>query len=240
MSPLRVLAFLAGVGGALGCGAPERGDVAATDDSARPTSDTGAASCLPLVPEVSGSLVGQRETAQREARRVRVATDGVTRADSGGARITIAPTCGSHAFRAGDLARGQFVARLTIDGMAPRFSRFENDTVYWWVYLDLTSGRPVFHSEFLSTRATTDAPGAYLRRGDFVIRCKPRADRPRAEQAGWEPVHEAEACPPDEAAMRLLQPAVADSGTQGGGGTAPWFGCTLGCCQSSRFFLDEQ
>ena len=157
---------------------------------------------------------------------------GISRTDSGGT-ITIAPACGSHAFNEDDLARGQFVARLTIAGSDARFSAFPNDTVYWWVYLDLTSGTPEFHSEFLSTLATTDADQIYVRRGDFVIRCKASAERPRTELAGWEQPHQAEACPASDAQMRFLMQARDDSGTAGGGGTAPWFGCKLGCCQSS-------
>lgn len=220
------------------------GDMGADRDTAAvaATGDTGeaSASCLPLVPDVRGSLVGQREAAQREARRMRVSADGVAREDSGGT-VTIAPACGSHTFNEDDLARGQFVARLTIDGTVPRFSRFANDTVYWWVYLDLTSGTPVFHSEFLSTSATSDADQAHVRRADFVIRCKAAGERPKMELAGWEPVHEPEACPATDAQMRFLaQPTALDSGTAGGGGTSPWFGCKLGCCQSSRFLQDEQ
>jgi hypothetical protein len=204
--------------------------------------DTGqSASCLPITPEIRGSLVGQREVAQREARRVRVSGDGVARRDSAGALITIVPACGSHAFRAEDLARGQFVARLTIDGSAPRFSRVENDTVYWWVYLDLTSGVPVYHSQFLSTRAQEDGDRVYLRRADFVIRCQPEGERPRVEQAGWEPEHEPQACPASDAQLRFLAPAaVQPTGLTLAGGDSPWFGCILGCCQSTRFFLDEQ
>jgi hypothetical protein len=224
------------------CPGAER-DVRDTVASADTTDTAGgqpAASCLPVVPEIRGSLVGQREAAQREARRVRVSGDGVARRDSAGGLVTIVPTCGSHAFRAEDLSRGQFVARLTINGQAPRFSRFENDTVYWWVYLDLTSGVPVFHSQFLSAAAQSDTGRAYLRRGDFVIRCQPEAQRPRAELAGWEPVHGPQACERTDAQMRFLQPTALDSGTQGSGGTSPWFGCTLGCCQSSRFFLDAE
>jgi hypothetical protein len=220
---------------ASGCdGSRSAGDAQA--DSAAVASDTGPApaSCLPLVPDMRGSLLGQRELAQREARRMRVSGAGVARSDSGGT-VTITPACGSHAFNEDDLARGQFVARLTMQGANERFSRFPNDTVYWWVYLDLTSGTPVFHSEFLSTAATTDADRAYVRRGDFVIRCKAAGERPKAEMAGWEPVHEAEACPASEARFRLLQQvAASDSGTAGSGGTSPWFGCKLGCCQSSR------
>lgn len=212
-------------------------------DSAGPGGDTTqvSASCLPMVPGLRGSLVGQRDSAQSEARRVRVSGDGVARRDSAGGLVTITPTCGSHTFREEDLARGQFVARLAINGTAPRFSRFPNDTVYWWVYLDLTSGAPVFHSEFLSTAAVTDTGRAYLRRGDFVIRCKPASDRPKSELAGWEAAHEAEACPASDARMPLItRQAALDSGTQGGGGNSPWFGCKLGCCQSSRLFVDEQ
>lgn len=222
------------------CGDAERDARDSAADSAARVSDTGqaAASCLPLVPDVRGSLVGQRELAQREARRMRVSGDGVARSDSAGT-VTITPACGSHAFNEDELARGQFVARLTIQGTNPRFSRVPNDTVYWWVYLDLTTGTPVFHSEFLSTAATTDADRAYVQRGDFVIRCKAATARPKAEMAGWEPVHEAEACPASEAQVRLLQPVAAtDSGTAGSGGTSPWFGCKLGCCQSSRTQLD--
>lgn len=210
-------------------------------DSAVLASDTSPAtpSCLPLVPDVRGSLVGQRELAQREARRLRVSGPGVTHADTD-ATLTITPACGSHAFNEDELAGGQFVARLTIDGTDARFSRFPNDTVYWWVYLDLTSGTPVFYSEFLSTRATSDEDRAYLRRGDFVIRCKPQAQRPKSEIAGWEPVHEAEACPASDARLLFLQDqrALLDSGTSGGGSTSPWFGCKLGCCQSSHVLDD--
>lgn len=230
------LAFTASCGG----GTSDRDTLA---DSAARGGDTAqvAASCLPMVPNVRGSLVGQRDSAQREARRVRLSGEGVARRDSAGGTVTIIPTCGSHTFREEDLARGQFVARLTIDGSAPRFSRFPNDTVYWWVYLDLTSGAPVFHSEFLSTAAVSDTGRAYLRRGDFVIRCKPASDRPKSELAGWEPDHRAEACPASDARMPLImeiQPTALDSGTQGSGGNSPWFGCKLGCCQSSRIFLD--
>lgn len=224
------------------CNGPE-GTARNTADSAAPGADTTpvSASCLPMVPSVRGSLVGQRDSAQSEARRVRVSGDGMARRDSEGGTVTITPTCGSNTFREEDLARGQFVARLAINGSAPRFSRFPNDTVYWWVYLDLTSGTPVFHSEFLSTAAVSDTGRAYLRRGDFVIRCKPSADRPKAEVAGWEPEHGAEACPASDARMGFaMQPTALDSGTQGGGGNSPWFGCTLGCCQSNRFFLDAQ
>jgi hypothetical protein len=224
------------------CNGPE-GTARDTADTAAPGGDTTqvSASCLPIVPGVRGSLVGQRDSAQSEARRVRVSGDGMARRDSAGGTVTITPTCGSHTFREEDLARGQFVARLAINGDAPRFSRFPNDTVYWWVYLDLTSGEPVFHSEFLSTAAVSDTGRAYLRRGDFVIRCKPADNRPKAEVAGWEQEHEAEACPASDARMQFtsLQAAL-DSGTQGGGGNSPWFGCKLGCCQSSRFFLDAQ
>lgn len=225
---------------AAACGRQDPQDRDTAADTTGASTDTGqSASCLPVVPEVRGSLVGQRELAQREARRVRVVGDGVARVDSGGGNVTISPACGSHAFRAEDLARGQFVARLAIDGRAPRFSRFENDTVYWWVYLDLTSGRPVLHSQYLSTAATSDAGRSYLRRADFVIRCKPAGERPRTEVAAWESPHDAEACPETDEQMRMLMRAQLDSGTQGGG-SSPWFGCTLGCCQSSRFFLDEQ
>jgi hypothetical protein len=235
---LLVLPLLAGCPGS----GTDGGDTVATTD----TTDSArggqpSASCLPVVPEIRGSLVGQREAAQREARRVRVSGDGAAHRDSAGGLVTIVPACGSHAFRAEDLARGQFVARLTIDGRAPRFSRFESDTVYWWVYLDLTSGVPVFHSQFLSTAARADTGRAYLRRADFVIRCQPEAQRPRAERAAWEPVHGPQACEPADAQLRFMaQPTALDSGTQGSGGTSPWFGCTLGCCQSSRFFLDAE
>ena len=229
-----IAALLAGACGDMGS-ERDTAAVAVPDDTGE-----SSASCLPLVPDARGSLVGQREVAQREARRMRVSADGIARTDSGGT-VTIAPACGSHTFNEDDLARGQFVARLTIDGTVPRFSRFANDTVYWWVYLDLTSGTPVFHSEFLSTAATSDAERAYVRRGDFVIRCKATGERPKMELAGWEPVHEAEACPATDAQMRLLpQQAALDSGTAGGGGTSPWFGCKLGCCQSSRILQDEQ
>ncbi len=223
---------------ASGCGDDGPDDRA---DSAALASDTGHASpsCLPLVPDVRGSLAGQRELAQREARRMRVAGDGVPYTDSLGT-VRITPACGSHAFNEDELARGQFVARLTIDGSAPRFSRFQNDTVYWWVYLDLTSGAPVFRSEFLSIAASDDANRGYISSGDFVIRCKADDLRPRTEAAGWEPLHDAEACPTSGQKMMLApQPASLDSGQTGSGGTSPWFGCKLGCCQSSRTIADE-
>ncbi|HUF31058.1 MAG TPA: hypothetical protein VMM77_10460 [Gemmatimonadaceae bacterium] len=224
------------------CNGPE-GTARDTADTAAPGGDTtqASASCLPIVPSVRGSLVGQRDSAQREARRVRVSGEGVAHRDSAGGTVTITPTCGSHTFREGDLARGQFVARLAINGNAPRFSRFPNDTVYWWVYLDLTSGQPVFRSEFLSTAVVSDTGRAYLRRGDFVIRCKAAGNRPKAEVAGWEPAHGPEPCPASDARMQLMSfQAAGDSGTQGGGGNSPWFGCTLGCCQSNTLVLDEQ
>lgn len=205
------------------------------DSAARAAESAQAtASCLPLVPDIRGSLVGQRERAQGEARRLRVSGDGMPQRDSASdAMVTIAPACGSHAFDEEHLAHGQFVARLTIDGTAPRFSPFPNDTVYWWVYLDLTSGTPVFHSEFLSAAAASDTGRVYVRRGTFVIRCKAMAERPKTEIAGWEAPHGPEACPVSDAQMRvLMQPTALDSGTQGGG-TSPWFGCKLGCCQST-------
>ena len=224
---------------AAACGGEQTDRDTLADTTGGDTAQT-SASCLPVVPDIRGSLIGQREAAQREARRVRTSGDGVARRDSAGGEVVITPACGSHAFRAEDLARGQFVARLTINGSAPRFSRFANDTVYWWVYLDLTSGMPVFHSEFLSTAATSDTVRSYVRRADFVIRCKAEDARPKTEIAGWEVVHESEACPvTDQQARFIPRPFAQDSGTAGGGGTAPWFGCTLGCCQSSRFFLDE-
>lgn len=231
----RTLLFTVAFTTACGGGTSDRDTLA--DSAARNDTTQVAASCLPMVPNVRGSLVGQRDSAQHEARRVRLSGDGVAHQDSAGGTVTITPTCGSHTFREEDLARGQFVARLTIDGNAPRFSRFPNDTVYWWVYLDLTSGEPVFHSEFLSTAAVSDTGQVYLRRGDFVIRCKPASDRPKAEVAGWEPVHEPEACPASDARMPLIMPVQStalDSGTQGSGGNSPWFGCKLGCCQSSQ------
>ena len=202
-------------------------------DSTALVSDTGqaSASCLPLVPDVRGSLVGQRALAQREARRMRVSGRGERHPRL---PVTITPACGSHAFNEDELARGQFVARLTIDGTDTALSAFPNDTVYWWVYLDLTSGTPVFHSEFLSTLATGDADSAHVKRGDFVIRCKDAGQRPKSEQAGWERVHAAEPCPPSNEQAGLLMIAPQDSGTAGPGGTSPWFGCKLGCCQSSR------
>jgi hypothetical protein len=216
------------------------------DDTARDTlagvttaADTGA-SCLPVVPDVRGTLIGQRELGQREARRVRVVGEGVQRPEEGGATVTIAPVCGSHLFRPEDLARGQFVARLTIDGMAPRFSRFANDTVYWWVYLDLTSGVPVYRSEFLSTMAPDDAGRRYVRRGEFTIRCWADERRHKTEMAGWEEPHEPEPCPTEDARMTLLaSPAPAAPMAQNRG-SAAWFGCTLGCCQASRIIMDEQ
>jgi hypothetical protein len=215
-------------------------DVPAGDtlaDSAVQPADTGQGpSCLPIVPEVRGSLVGQRESAQREARRVRVAGDSTIRIDQ--ATVTISPACGSHEFRAEDLARGQFVARIAINGMEPRFSRFENDTVYWWVFLNLESGRPVFESEFLSTKATSDTGRSYLRRRDFVIRCKPAAERPRREVAGWEPEADLQACPRTDAQAQFIgRAAVPMAAMQAG--TTPWYGCTLGCCQSNRALADE-
>lgn len=228
-SRLLGLALAAACNGADTTGRDTAESVAAGGDTSQ-----ASASCLPIVPDVRGSLIGQRAAAQREARRVRVSGDGVPHRDSPAGLVTITPACGSHTFRAEDLARGQFVARLAIDGTEPRFSRFPNDTVYWWVYLDITSGEPVFHSEFLSTTAQSDTGRSYLRRGDFVIRCKPTADRPKSELAGWEPEHEAEACPVSDARMQLITlQAALDSGTQGGGGNSPWFGCTMGCCQST-------
>ena len=70
------------------------------DDSARDTlagattaADTGA-SCLPIVPDVRGTLVGQRELGQREARRVRVVlAEGLARIDVTAAR-PIKPAAG--------------------------------------------------------------------------------------------------------------------------------------------------
>lgn len=227
-------AVLAGCALALACTGGERrgGDTAASRQAVE--SAQASASCLPLTPNVAGSLIGQRQRAQSEARRLRVSGDGVTRLDSATkARITITPACGSHGFDAEHLAHGQFVARLTIDGQAPTFSPFPNDTVYWWVFLDLTSGTPEFRSEFLSAAAASDTARVYLRQGTFVIRCKAMAERPQQEIAGWEAPHGPEACPETDMQMRLLQPSLLDSGSQGGGGTSPWFGCKLGCCQST-------
>lgn len=210
----------------------------AASDSLTSTSNASTASCLPLVPEVRGSLLGQRELAQREARRLRVTGDAVAHEDERGT-VRITPACGSHTFGEEELARGQFVARLTIEGSAPRFSRFPDDTVYWWVYLDLTSGVPTFRSEFLSLKAPSDAERAYVQRGDFVIRCKAESQRPRTEMAGWEEPHEPEACQASDMRMTFLPQRARDSGTSGSGGTSPWFGCKLGCCQSSKHIADE-
>jgi hypothetical protein len=198
-----------------------------------PDSAVAGASCLPLSPKVRGSLVGQRGASQEDAAGVRVTTDSAVRQE-GDARITIVPTCGSHTFREGDLARGQFVARLTISGTAPRFSPYADDVVLWWVYLDATSGRPEFRSEFLSTRSTSDSAEDYLRRGSFIIRCKPLADQPRRETARWEPAHGPEACPQSDRQLRFTQAVQAGADSIGGGaGDNPWYGCWLGCCQSA-------
>jgi hypothetical protein len=198
-----------------------------------PDTTAAGASCLPMSPSVTGSLIGQRAAAQEDAARVRVTEDSVERRE-GDAVITIVPTCGSHAFREGDLARGQFVARLTINGTAPRLSPHANDVLLWWVYLDATTGRPEFRSEFLSTRSTSDSVENYLRRGSFVIRCKAQADRPRREIASWEPAHDPEACPASDRQLRFtsLMQARVDS-TGGDAGDNPWYGCWLGCCQSA-------
>lgn len=215
----------------------------ATGDSVRP-------SCLPIQPDVRGTLAGQREAAQREARRVRVAGDGATQAFENG-RVTIHPACGSHTFRVEDLARGQFVARLTIEGRVDSLSRIPDDTVFWWVYLDVSSGRPVYQSEYLSLAAREE--GAHIQRDGFVIRCKAPAARDTTERAAWEPAHEPEACPDTTSAARTRTaqgpaprtptpaafaslPALprATMALLQSGSMRAWYACPYGCCQGQK------
>lgn len=228
----------------LACGGEGReprsgAETTAAADSVKP-------SCLPISPNVRGSLAEQRDSAQREARRVRIAERGTTQEFPNGS-VTIHPTCGSHTFRVDDLARGQFVARLTINGQVDSLSRFPNDTVFWWVYLDVSSGRPEYRSEFLSLAARDDA--SHIERDGFVIRCRAAALRDTTERAGWEPRHDPEPCPdaPRTAATtRLETPVRTASMALGvlplprtmagmrlqGGGVRAWYACPWGCCQS--------
>jgi hypothetical protein len=192
-----------------------------------------------MSPEINGSLVGQRAAAQKEAEHVRVNGEGVP-LQQGSATIAIAPSCGSHTLKEADLASGQFVARLSITGSAPRLSSYPDDVVYWWVYLDLTSGNPVLKSQFLSTLARSDSPADYLRQGTFVVECLPLDRRPREEVAGWTSDHPSLPCPGSDDS---LAPAVATTNDSSdsvpptapatqASSSLPWYGCFLGVCHS--------
>jgi hypothetical protein len=214
-------------------------DESAATASAEPADTSANPSCLPMSPEINGSLVGQRAAAQKETEHVRVNGEGVA-LRQGAASIAIAPSCGSHTLKEADLASGQFVARLTITGALPRFSGYPDDIVYWWVYLDLTSGKPVLKSQFLSTLARSDSPADYLRQGPFVIECLPKERRPLEEVAGWTNDHPSLPCPGSDDSLAPAAAASDDSSdsvppstpaTQASS-SLPWYGCFLGVCHS--------
>jgi hypothetical protein len=166
---------------------------------------------------LSGTLHGQRDRARRVAARL-IPRDslGKDHTEQGGRTVRLIPICENHRLQENHLKQGRFVAALTGPGTSPRFSRDENDVVFWWIYgedVRTSAGRDttVWHSEFLSLGS--DAATRYVVSTHLQI-CDGAPPTPDREAVHW---HDA-VC------------HLAAGGGTGPAGDRPWFGCTRGCC----------
>jgi hypothetical protein len=172
--------------------------------------------------DFSGSLAGQEaqvrgalgSTGGRLHRRL---DRGAKHTDVATPRYTMYPTCKNQEFTTGDLVDGRFVGVLVISDDSDRnFSRTKNsDTVGWWVYgQHEADGRIRLYSQFLSLTVPDDPVMT-----QFFDAC-PKSGTWREETAGWH----GEVC--EESAMsEMVAPRIGDN---------PWFGCTRGCCYSTK------
>ena len=137
-------------------------------------------------------------------------------------RLLLIPTCDVRKLKKKDLKEGRFVGILTGPGTAPDYSDVPNDVVYWWVFGTDTvvngATTLVHHSQFVSLRSPT---GSIVERATIV--CPDHRDRDfPVDSVAW---HD-DTCPSPSAPHSVMR--IGDN---------PWFGCTRGCCYSTKLQL---